>query len=64
MKVLFAGGGTLGHIFPCFSVIEKLKKEGNKVYFISGIKENERRIEKENEKELREKWKEKNFLKN
>lgn len=44
MKVLFAGGGTLGHIFPCFSVIEKLKKEGSKVYFISGIKENERRI--------------------
>lgn len=44
MKVLFAGGGTLGHIFPSFSIIEKLKNKGNKVYFISGTKENEIRI--------------------
>ena len=48
MKILFAGGGTLGHIFPSFSVIEKLKEEGNKVYFVCGTKENEKRILKDN----------------
>ena len=44
MKIVFTGGGTLGHIYPTFPVIKKLKEEGNEVYFIGGTRKNEEEL--------------------
>ncbi len=44
MKVLFVGGGTLGHIYPSFPVIQKLVENKHIVYFIGGAKENEKEV--------------------
>ncbi len=41
MKILFVGGGTLGHIYPSFSVIDIIKQNGGIVYFVAGKRENE-----------------------
>lgn len=48
MKVLFVGGGTLGHIYPSFPVIDMIKKNGGEVYFIAGKKENEKIVLEQN----------------
>jgi len=34
IKILFSGGGTLGHIYPLVSVCEELKRQGATLYFI------------------------------
>lgn len=44
MKIVFTGGGTLGHIYPSFPVIKRLKEEGNEVYFIGGKRQNEEEL--------------------
>ena len=44
MKVLFVGGGTLGHIYPSLPVIKELKKENNYIIYVCGDKENEKNV--------------------
>lgn len=34
MRILFCGGGTLGHIYPLVCICEELKKNGHTLYFI------------------------------
>lgn len=50
MKVLFVGGGTLGHIFPTFSIIDLIKDRGGEVYFICGKRKEEIEILNKNDK--------------
>lgn len=50
MKVLFVGGGTLGHIFPTFSIIDLIKENGGEVYFICGKRKEEIEILNNNKK--------------
>lgn len=50
MKVLFVGGGTLGHIFPTFPIIDLIKENGGEVYFICGKRKEEFEILNNNKK--------------
>jgi len=43
MKILFSGGGTLGHIYPMVSVVKELRRRGYKLYFIGTKKGLERK---------------------